>query len=215
MKILILIGAPGSGKGTQAKKIVNKYGYKHISTGDMLRSEINQKTSLGIAAKKAIDAGKLVPDDIVIGMMKKALESLNVGGCILDGFPRTLSQAEMLSDVLIKNRDFDVDKVLYIKVSLDSVIKRMVGRLTCKTCGASYHKVFNPPEIANICDIDGSELYVREDDNESVVRKRYKTYKSDTFPVIDYYAGKNLLFEIDGEQDIDIITTNVLNSINN
>lgn len=213
MKILVLIGAPGSGKGTQAKQIVDKYGYEHVSTGDMLREEISQKSLLGLEAKKAIDAGQLVSDEIVIGMMKTKLQTIKSNGCVLDGFPRTLAQAEKLSKMLIEEYNKDIDKVIYINVSLNAVIDRMAGRLTCSVCGASYHKIYNMPLVEGVCDLDGSKLYVREDDVAEVVHKRFDTYMLNTFPVIAYYKHKNLLDDIDGEIEIAKITEKIFSSL--
>ncbi|HAR62688.1 MAG: adenylate kinase [Candidatus Margulisiibacteriota bacterium] len=212
MKI-ILIGAPGSGKGTQAKKLKDMTGCLHIATGDILREAIRSNSELGIKAKDYIDNGKLVPDNIIIDMMKEKLQSINsITGFILDGFPRTIPQAKSLDNIL-EEIGIKLDKVVYIDVSLDEIVKRMAGRLTCPTCGKSYHKIFNKPKQDNLCDVDGAELIVREDDKTEVVIGRYNTFESQTEPLIEYYDKNKMLASIDGEKDIDEIFTNIVNKL--
>ncbi len=200
---LILLGPPGSGKGTQAKKIVEKYGIPQISTGDMLREAVAKGTELGKEAKKYMDAGQLVPDEVVIGIVKERLQQPDCEkGFILDGFPRTIAQAEAL-DKILEEMGKKIDAVINIQVPEEEVVKRIVYRRTCKNCGAVYHLIYNPPKEDNKCDKCGGELYQRDDDKEETVRKRYKVYKEQTEPLVEYYAKKGILYNIDGTKSID------------
>jgi len=189
---IILIGPPGCGKGTQAKKISERYGLAHVSTGDLLRKTVAEKTELGLKAKGYMGKGKLVPDKLVIELMKEKLSD-NV---LLDGFPRSLNQAVMLKNF------FDVNVVLNIDVDFDVLVKRLTGRRSCG-CGAVYHVEYNPPEKENVCDKCGSRLYQRDDDREEVVFKRLETYKKETAPLIKYYSEKGKLKTVDGNGSID------------
>lgn len=189
---IILIGPPGCGKGTQAKKISERYGLAHVSTGDLLRKTVAEKTELGLKAKGYMGKGKLVPDKLVIELMKEKLSD-NV---LLDGFPRSLNQAVMLKNF------FDVNAVLNIDVDFDVLVKRLTGRRSCG-CGAVYHVEYNPPEKENVCDKCGSRLYQRDDDREEVVVKRLETYKKETAPLIKYYSEKGKLKTVDGNGSID------------
>ncbi len=200
---LILLGPPGSGKGTQAKLIVEKYGIPHISTGDMLREAVAKGTELGKEAKKYMDAGKLVPDEVVIGIVKERLQQPDCEkGFILDGFPRTIPQAEAL-DKILEELGKKIDAVINIQVPEEEVVKRIVNRRTCKNCGAVYHLIYKPPKEDNKCDKCGGELYQRDDDKEETVRQRYKVYKEQTEPLVEYYAKKGVLYNIDGTKSIE------------
>ncbi len=200
---LILLGPPGSGKGTQAKLIVEKYGIPQISTGDMLREAVAKGTELGKEAKKYMDAGQLVPDEVVIGIVKERLQQPDCEkGFILDGFPRTIAQAEAL-DKILEEMGKKIDAVINIQVPEEEVVKRIVNRRTCKNCGAVYHLIYNPPKEDNKCDKCGGELYQRDDDKEETVRKRYQVYKEQTEPLVEYYAKKGILYNIDGTKSIE------------
>jgi adenylate kinase len=202
---LILLGPPGAGKGTQAKKMVDAYGIPQISTGDMLREAVKNQTQLGMEAKKYMDAGQLVPDEVVIGLVKERLSKPDTDkGFMLDGFPRTVPQAEALDKVLAGLKK-DLDHVVSIEVANEELMGRLTGRRTCKACGAGYHVIFDPPKTEGKCDKCGGDLYQRDDDNEATVSNRLKVYNSQTKPLIDYYQGKSLLRPIDGVGAIDDI----------
>jgi len=200
---LILLGAPGAGKGTQAKLIVEKYGIPQISTGDMLREAVAKGTELGKKAKEYMDRGELVPDEVVIGIVKERLKQPDCEkGFILDGFPRTLKQAEEL-DKMLEELGKKIDAVINVHVPEEEVVKRIVNRRTCKNCGAVYHLIYNPPKEEGKCDKCGGELYQRDDDKEETVRARYKVYKEQTEPLIEYYSKKGLLYNVDGTKSIE------------
>lgn len=202
---LILLGPPGAGKGTQAKKMVDAYGIPQISTGDMLREAVKNQTQLGMEAKKFMDAGQLVPDEVVIGLVKERLSKPDTDkGFMLDGFPRTVPQAEELDKVLADLKK-DLDHVVSIEVANEELMGRLTGRRTCKACGAGFHVIFDPPKEEGKCDKCGGELYQRDDDNEATVSNRLKVYDSQTKPLIDYYQGKGLLRPVDGVGAIDDI----------
>ncbi|RZN68723.1 MAG: adenylate kinase [Candidatus Methanolliviera hydrocarbonicum] len=203
---IILLGPPGSGKGTQAKLIEERYGIPQISTGDMLRKAVEDKTELGIRAKHYMDSGALVPDELVIMITEERLKAEDCrDGFILDGFPRTVPQAEALDEVLNKMNE-KIDNALNIEVKEDDIIRRMSGRRICKGCGASYHIIFNPPNEENICDLCGGELYQRDDDREETVRNRLKVYKDQTEPLTNYYREMGVLSSIDGGRKIEEIS---------
>ncbi len=200
---LILLGPPGAGKGTQAKKIVEKYGIPHIATGDILRDAVAKGTELGKKAKEYMDRGELVPDDIVIGIVKERLQQPDCEkGFLLDGFPRTLKQAEAL-DEMLKELGKKIDAVIYIDVPEEEIVKRIVNRRTCRKCGAVYHLIYAPPKEPNKCDKCGGELYQRDDDKEETVRQRFRVYMENTAPLIEYYEKKGLLYRVDGTKSID------------
>jgi adenylate kinase len=206
---IVLLGPPGAGKGTQAKSICNRYGIPHISTGDIFRKHISEKTPLGIEAKKSIDKGELVSDEITIELVEqRLLESDAKEGFLLDGFPRTVVQAKALEKFL-GNRALKLDTALLIDVPRDFIIERMSGRRVCISCGASYHNKFNPPHLQGRCDICGSDIIQRKDDEESTVRDRLYIYDQQTQPLIDYYKDKNLLAIVDGTQAINDVFRNI------
>ncbi len=206
---LILLGPPGAGKGTQAKKLIDAYGIPQISTGDMLREAVKNQTELGIEAKKFMDAGKLVTDEIVIGLAKDRMGQPDCEkGFMLDGFPRTVPQAEALDKVL-EDMGRKIDHVVSIEVPSSELLGRLTGRRTCKDCGAGFHVMFDPPKVEGKCDKCGGELYQRDDDNEATVSNRLTVYEDSTKPLIDYYQAKTLLRPIDGVGSIDDIFSRV------
>jgi len=214
---LILMGAPGAGKGTQAAKLVKKYGIPQISTGDMFRAAVKEGTELGKAAKACMDAGKLVPDEVTIGIVRQRLAKEDCQkGFILDGFPRTVEQADALNGILAELGK-KITCVLNINVPSEYLIERAVGRRICKKCGATYHIKFNPPATEGKCDNCNAELYQRADDNETTMKNRLNAYEASTRPLIDYYKNAGIYQEVDGRQKIEKVTEdliNVLTSVN-
>ena len=201
MKI-VLLGPPGAGKGTQAKSISNRYSIPHISTGDIFRKNISEGTPLGIEAKGYIDKGQLVPDEVTINMVKDRLTWEDCkNGYLLDGFPRTVAQAEALEGFLA-DRNERLDTALSIEVPSSFILERMTGRRVCPSCGASYHVKFNPPTKAGVCDVCGSDIVQRKDDTEETVSERLEVYERQTQPLIDFYNNKNLLSTVDGTKAI-------------
>ena len=201
MKI-VLLGPPGAGKGTQAKSISNSYSIPHISTGDIFRKNISEETPLGMEAKRYMDNGQLVPDEVTINMVKDRLTWEDCrNGYLLDGFPRTVTQAEALQEFL-ESRDERLDTALCIEVPKDFILERMTGRRVCLQCGASYHIKFNPPAKAGTCDVCGNEVIQRKDDVEETVKERLDVYERQTQPLIDFYKTKNLLSTVDGTKAI-------------
>jgi adenylate kinase len=195
---LILLGPPGAGKGTQAKMLIDTYGIPQISTGDMLRAALKAQTPLGLEAKKFMDSGQLVPDSVVIGLVKERLAQPDCAkGFMLDGFPRTVPQAEELDKVL-SGLTKNIDHVVSIEVPSSELLGRLTGRRTCKSCGQGFHVMFDPPKVAGKCDKCGGELYQRDDDNEATVSNRLKVYEGQTMPLINFYTAKGLLRPIDG-----------------
>lgn len=204
MKI-VFMGPPGAGKGTQAEKIIENYQIPHISTGDMFRKAIKDQTELGMEAKRYMDQGALVPDHVTIGIVKDRLsESDCKSGFLLDGFPRTVDQAKALDEILT-SLDSKIDYVINIDVDLDILKERLTGRRICRSCGATYHMIFNPPAVAGTCDKCGGELYQRKDDNEETVGNRLDVYVNQTKPLLDYYSLAGNLVNINGQQSIDLV----------
>ncbi|MEW9502737.1 adenylate kinase [Jeotgalibacillus marinus] len=199
---IVLMGLPGAGKGTQAEQIIEKYEIPHISTGDMFRAAIKNGTELGLKAKSFMDQGNLVPDEVTIGIVHERLSKDDCQkGFLLDGFPRTVAQADAL-DSLLTDLGKKLDYVLNIKVEQEELMKRLTGRWICKTCGATYHTIFNPPAVEGICDKDGGELYQRIDDKPETVKNRLDVNMKQTQPLLDFYSQKGVLKDIDGQQDI-------------
>jgi adenylate kinase len=200
---IALLGPPGAGKGTQAIRISQRFGLPHISTGDMFRRAVADKTELGLEAKGYMNRGELVPDEVVIGIVKQRLEEPDCAkGFLLDGFPRNVAQAEALEAALAGNNK-EIDKVLNIEVGQEELIRRLTGRRTCRACGKVYHLIFSPPRAETVCDVCGGELWQREDDAEDTVRNRLEVYRRETAPLIEYYAPRGRLVSIDGEQPVD------------
>lgn len=202
---IILMGLPGAGKGTQAERIVEEFDIPHISTGDMFRAAVKNETPLGLEAKSYMDKGLLVPDEVVIGIVRERLSMDDCEkGFLLDGFPRTVPQAEALT-ATVKELGRDINHVININVRRELLIERLTGRWICPICGASYHTMFNPPKEAGVCDKDGGKLYQREDDKPEVVAQRLDVNIAQTQPLIDYYSAQELLRDINGEQDIQVV----------
>ena len=202
---ILLMGPPGAGKGTQAKKIAEKYQIPHISTGDIFRANIKGGTELGMKAKTFMDQGMLVPDEITIGMLMDRIGQEDcINGYVLDGFPRTIPQAESLTKALAE-RGEKVDYAINVDVPDENIINRMSGRRACLGCGATYHITFNPPVKEGICDTCGQELVLRDDDKPETVKKRLDVYHQQTQPLIDYYKNAEVLAEVDGTQPMDAV----------
>ncbi len=209
MKI-IMLGAPGAGKGTQAKKLASKYGIPHISTGDIFRANIKNGTELGQKAKVYMDQGLLVPDELVVDLVVDRFKQADCeNGYVLDGFPRTIPQAKALDEALEKNNDA-VEYAIDVDVPDESIISRMAGRRACVGCGGTYHLVTIPPKTEGICDTCGAELILREDDKPETVEKRLKVYHDQTQPLIDYYQGKNILRSVDGTQNLEDVFKDII-----
>ena len=207
---IVLLGPPGAGKGTQAQAISNKLGLPHISSGDLFRENLKNQTDLGKLAKGFIDRGELVPDDVTIAMIKDRLAREDCKpGALLDGFPRTPAQADALAEMLVGFAG-RVNGVPYIKVAEKVLIERLTGRWTCRAQGHVFHAKFNPPKKAGVCDVDGSELYQREDDKAETVINRIQVYFQQTRPLIEYYQKAGLLLEVDGKQPIPQVTADLL-----
>lgn len=201
MKI-IMLGAPGAGKGTQAKKIAEKYSIPHISTGDIFRANIKEGTELGKKAKEYMDKGALVPDELVCDLVVDRISQEDAkNGYVLDGFPRTIPQAEALDAALTKINE-KVDYAIDVDVPDENIINRMSGRRACVACGGTYHIVFNPTKKEDVCDACGGQLILREDDKPETVKNRLKVYHEQTQPLIEYYTKKNILKSVDGTQDM-------------
>ncbi|MCR2823219.1 adenylate kinase [Lederbergia panacisoli] len=206
---LVLMGLPGAGKGTQADKIVEKYGVPHISTGDMFRAAMKEGTELGLKAKSFMDKGELVPDEVTIGIVRERLNKNDcVNGFLLDGFPRTVAQAEALENILVEIGK-KIDYVINIQVDQSILMERLTGRRICKSCGATYHLVFNPPAKQGVCDRCAGELYQRPDDNEDTVQNRLEVNMKQTQPLLDFYEEKGYLKNINGQQHIDQVFSKI------
>lgn len=200
---IIIMGLPGAGKGTQAAKIIKKYSIPHISTGDMFRLAIKNETDLGRQAKAFMDQGELVPDEVTVGIVKERLSQSDVkDGFLLDGFPRTVEQAEALNNIMAELNS-QIDQTIYVEVPEEELMNRLTGRRICETCGATYHLVFNPPKTEGICDLDGGKLYQREDDNPETVQNRLEVNIKQTAPLLDFYKGLGVLATVDGSKDIE------------
>ncbi len=205
---VILLGLPGAGKGTQAERITAEFGIPHISTGDMFRRAIAAGTALGQKLKSYLDSGRLVPDDVTISVVKeRLLQNDTENGFLLDGFPRTLGQADALTTML-KEIHRDLDVVLYIHVPQEVLLARLTGRRICKSCGATYHIVFQPPKTPGVCDKCQGELYQRSDDTEAAVATRLEQY-AQTAPLVDYYRERGLLRQVDGERPVEVVYNEV------
>lgn len=216
---VILFGPPGAGKGTQAKVITEKYGIPQISTGDILRDHVSRGTELGVKAKALMNNGQYVPDDLVCDMVANRLQDADcVKGFILDGFPRTVPQAEWL-DKYLGNRVFETMKecrpvvVIRLVVEYNALLQRLTGRRSCPTCGRIYNVHTQPPRVPDTCDVDGSRLITRKDDREDVIAERLKKYEQETLPLADYYRKRGRLLEIDGDQPVDVVTEQALRAI--
>ena len=209
-RYIVLLGPPGAGKGTQAELISEKFGLVHVSTGDLFRENLKKQTELGKLAQTFMSRGALVPDDVTSAMVRERLSRPECKkGALLDGFPRTPSQADALAEML-KEFESRVTLVPYITVPPAMLIERLSGRWTCKSAGHIFHEKYNPPRMLGVCDLDGSELYQREDDKPETVENRIKVYNEQTTPLIDYYRDSQLLAEVDGTQAIEDVTRDLV-----
>ncbi|MEZ0283755.1 MAG: adenylate kinase [Thermoleophilia bacterium] len=213
MTRLILLGPPGAGKGTQAERLRDDYGLLHLSTGDLLRAAVAEGTDLGREAKRYMDAGELVPDAVVVGMIRERLTGSDGADFILDGFPRSVPQADAL-DSLLDELDLPLDAVVSIAVSRDELVRRLAGRWICRRCGRSFHEVFNPYP-GDPCPAGGGrcDLYQRDDDQPETVKNRLAVYEEQTAPLIDYYSSRGLLHEVDGERPPDEVYAQIVSHI--
>lgn len=212
MMRIVLLGAPGAGKGTQCKRIVDRYGLMHLSSGDILRKERAEKTELGQKAESYMDSGGLVPDELIVEMMSGAIEQAPAAGFVLDGFPRTVNQAKELDEALT-SKDKHLDIVLNLMIDDQVVMDRMTGRRSCPKCGAVYHITNLKPKVDGKCDNDGAELIQRPDDRPEVVAERLKTYHEQTEPVADYYRENGTICDVDARGDIDEITASIFEQL--
>jgi adenylate kinase len=210
--IVVFLGPPGAGKGTQAKLISQELKLRHVSTGDMLRSAVEKQTPLGLKAKEYMDRGDLVPDELVIAMVEQ--EVLQAENLVLDGFPRTLNQAKALESMLSKHGK-GVDKVILFEIGDDYIVERLSGRRTCPKCGAVYHMKFNPPKEDELCDVCGVKLIQREDDKEEVVRKRLEVYRKQTAELIDFYEKEDKLIRLDALKSIEELYEEIKKALKN
>ena len=212
---LLIMGLPGAGKGTQAAKIVEEFGVAHISTGDMFRTAMANKTEMGVLAKSFIDKGELVPDKVTNGIVKERLAQDDIAekGFLLDGYPRTIEQAHALDETL-KNLDLKLDGVINIDVNPDSLIERLSGRFICRSCGATYHKAFNPTKVEGTCDAcGGHDFYQREDDKPETVKRRLDVNIAQGAPIIEHYRKAGIVFDIQGNQDINDVFADIEKAI--
>jgi adenylate kinase len=203
---IVLLGPPGSGKGTQAKRLMEELKVAHISTGDLLREAVNNQSDLGKKAKEFMDAGKLVPDDLVIALIREKISSME-GGFLLDGFPRTIEQAKKLEEIS------EIDTVINLEVNEDILVDRLTKRRSCKDCGGVYHLLFNPPKEDGRCDSCGGELYQRSDDTEATVKERLRTYRKSTLPLVEYYGSKGKILNINGDKNINEVFNSIMKAI--
>lgn len=210
---LILLGPPGAGKGTQAKMLTDRFSIPQISTGDILRAAVKEGTPMGIKAKACMDAGALVPDEVVVGIVRERLQKSDcAAGFILDGFPRTVVQADALKDTL-KELGKELDAVISLEVDIEALVERLTGRRTCRDCGRGFHVKFDPPKNEGRCDVCGGELYQRDDDKEETIRKRLEVYRQQTEPLVTYYRKDNLLTTVDGMLAIDTVQQQILSAL--
>ena len=202
---VVLLGGPGAGKGTQAEKLLEERDMEHLATGDILRDEVDRGTDLGSKAKSYMDKGELVPDDLVVDMVEKRLTEEK--GYLFDGFPRTIDQAEALEEAV------ELDLVAYIKIDESEAVRRLSARRVCSECGRIYNTLFKPPEAEGVCDKCGGDLYQRDDDKSEVIRDRFETFLAETAPLIEFYREKDLLEEINGEQDPERVHKEIVNAL--
>lgn len=210
---LILLGPPGAGKGTQAKMLTDRFSIPQISTGDILRAAVKEGTPMGVKAKSFMDAGSLVPDEVVVGIVRERLQKPDCeNGFILDGFPRTVAQADALQENL-RELGKELDSVISLEVDTEALVERLTGRRTCRNCGRGYHVKFDPPGTSGRCDTCDGELYQRDDDREETIRKRLAVYRDQTAPLAAYYRQQELLTVIDGMQEIGTVQEQILQAL--
>jgi adenylate kinase len=203
------LGPPGAGKGTQARELAREWSVPHMATGDMLREAVAARTPVGVEAKRYMDSGALVPDDVIIGLMRERLAQPDAAaGFLLDGFPRTIAQADSL-ERLLKDLGRGLDALIYFDVSTPELMRRLTGRRVCRACGHSYHVVSNPPARAGVCDACGGELYQRADDSDATVQNRLEVYERQTAPLLEHYKNRGLLVHVAGEGPIDAIRATI------
>lgn len=207
---IILLGPPGAGKGTQAKAITERFNIPQISTGDILRSAVREGTPMGMRAKTFMDSGGLVPDEVVVGIVCERLQQADcVSGFILDGFPRTVAQADALHKTLVQ-MNYPLQAVVSLEVDEEVLVERLTGRRTCRSCGLGYHLRFSPSRLSDRCDSCGGELFQRDDDREETIRHRLSVYREQTAPLISYYGEQGLLLTVDGMEDISIVQEKIV-----
>jgi adenylate kinase len=210
---IIMLGAPGAGKGTQADILSKEMNLPHIASGDLFRQALEKKTEVGLLAKSYMDKGELVPDEITIGMILERISQADcASGCLLDGFPRTLRQARAL-DRALKEHGKSIDKAIYIEVPNEELVKRLSGRLLCRTCQSPYHITNSPPETPGKCDKCGGELYQRPDDREETVRERLRVFLAQTVPMLDYYEKQNKLIKVNGNKGIEEVAKEIMSAL--
>ena len=210
---VIFLGAPGAGKGTQARGLAAEWGVPQVATGDMLREAVAAKTALGMQAKRYMDSGALVPDEVVIGLVEERLARPDAHpGFVLDGFPRTAAQAQAL-DATLKARRMALDRVVFLDVSRDELLRRLTGRRVCRQCGTPFHIVSAAPRVADRCDRCGGELYQRSDDSSEAVANRLDVYEKQTAPLLDYYRDRGLLADVGGEGDVDRVAEDIRKAV--
>jgi adenylate kinase len=213
MAYVVLMGGPGAGKGTQARRLESELGLPQVATGDLFRQHIKNETRLGKLAQGYMDGGDLVPDEVTVSMVRERLSKPDCAkGALLDGFPRTIAQAQALDEILAK-MGADIGVVPFIRVASDVLLQRLAGRWTCTDCGHVYHSLFSPPQAAGICDIDGSVLYQREDDTEETQKRRIGVYFEQTEPLLDYYRQRGKLVEVNGEQSIEEVQSDLVATV--
>ncbi|MEA3398107.1 MAG: adenylate kinase [Chloroflexota bacterium] len=212
-KYIILLGPPASGKGTQASELRQSLELPHVASGDLFRYNLKNKTELGLKAKAYMDSGALVPDDVTIAMVEERLSRPDcAGGALLDGFPRTIAQAEALDHVLAE-KGLRINRVLNIQAPDEVLVARITGRRLCRICGEPYHILYKLPQVAGVCDLDGGELYQRDDDTEETAKNRLKVYWEQTSPLIAYYRARDVLVDINGDQGIKAVTEELMNAV--
>lgn len=212
--LVVLLGPPGAGKGTQAELVIKKYHLLHVATGDILRSAVKERSRLGLKAKEYMDEGKLVPDKVIIGLVRECLQKVDSStGALLDGFPRTLTQAGELEKV-IKDLSLSLTAVIYVNVDKEVLAERLTGRRICRECGATYHLKYNLSKVRNVCDRCGGELYQRDDDTMETVKNRLTVYQEETKPLIGFYKEKEILYTVDGAQEIEEVFEDICSVIN-
>jgi adenylate kinase len=210
---VVFLGAPGAGKGTQARRLAGGWAVPQVATGDMLREAVAEGTPLGREAKRFMDSGALVPDEVVIGLVDERLARPDAAsGYVLDGFPRTVAQAEAL-DALLRRRGQDLDRVIFFDVSRDELLRRLTGRRICRQCGTAFHLISAPPRAAGRCDQCGGELYQRPDDAEATVAHRLDVYQKQTAPLLDYYRDRGLLVRVEGEGPVERVAESIQKAV--
>ncbi|MCS7221633.1 MAG: adenylate kinase [Anaerolineae bacterium] len=210
---IVLLGAPGAGKGTQARRLAEALDIAHIASGDLFREHLNNHTALGLLAKEYMDRGELVPDELTIRMVMERLERPDaIAGAVLDGFPRTVAQAQAL-DAALAAKGQRVSTALYLRVSEEALIARLTGRWICRSCQATYHVSFNPPRQPGVCDTCGGPLYQRDDDTAETVQNRLRVYLEQTLPLMDYYRARGVLVEVNGEQEVEKVFAELLTAV--